>query len=267
MKNKILILISMLSIAAFVMSCSDDSDGGGTEPEEKEDVVYFDGSVSTYVYDEYDLDTNNVQIASTKHQDSLAFVQETQVNSKDASEYSAFTNINGTYENDSTVYLSSETNKMYVHLTVLQKLFGNIDAEGFSLETFFNQIGKWYLIADNKAESWVLHDGTLTYNLPTLGETDGDVIISMNSDGDDAITIDGETIMADKYQMTMNIKSILEDFENFELDISVTANFWVAPNIGLVKSNINSFKLPVLGLWIEGTESMLVRYNNSSDEQ
>jgi len=252
-------------IAAFVVSCSDDD--GGTEPEEKEDVVYFDGSVKTYVYDEYDLDTNNVQIATTIHQDSLAFVQETQINSRGASEYSVFTNLDGDYVADSTVYFSGETNKMFAHLTVLQSMFGNIEAEGFSLETFFDQIGRWYLIADNMAESWVLHDGEVTFNLPQLGETDGNVVITMNNAGDEAITINGESMMADRFNMTVSIKSVLEDFENFELDININSSFWVAPNVGLVKSNVNSFKLPVINLWVEGTESVLVNYTKSVEEE
>jgi len=260
-------LISMMSIAAFVVSCSDDSDGGGTEPEDKEDVVYFDSSVDSYVYDEYDLDTNNVKITSTVHQDSLAFVQETQINSKAASEYSMFTNVDGNYVNDSTVYYSGETNKMYAHLTVLQSMFGNIEAEGFSLETFFDQIGRWYLIADNKAVSWVLHNGEVTYILPTLGETDGVVVITMRSAGTESIIINDESIIADKFTLTMNIKSEITEPVEFSLDIDVDGAFWVAPNIGIVKSNVNSFKLPVIDLWVEGTESVLVNYSKSETEQ
>jgi len=92
-------------------------------------------------------------------------------------------------------------------LTVLQSMFGNIEAEGFSLETFFDQIGRWYLIADNKAVSWVLHNGEVTYILPTLGETDGVVVITMRSAGTESIIINDESIIADKFTLTMNIKS------------------------------------------------------------
>lgn len=266
MKNKILILISMIGIAAFVVSCSDDTNGG-TKPEEKEDVEYFDGSVESYVYNEYDLDTNNVKITSTVHQDSLAFVQETQINSKSASEYSMFTNVDGSYVNDSTVYFSGETNKMYAHLTVLQSMFGNIEAEGFSLETFFDQIGRWFLVADNKAVSWVLYDGGVTFNLPQLGETDGDVVITMRNSGTESIIINDESIITDKFTIAMNIKSQITEPAEFSLDIDVSGAFWVAPNIGIVKSNVNSFKLPLINLWVEGTESVLVNYTKSVEEQ
>ena len=264
MKNKIIMLISLMSVAAFIVSCSDDDNG--TEPEDKEDVVYFDGSVEAYVYDEYDLDTDNSKIANTVHQDSLAYSQETQKDGKSASEYSVFTNAEGSYMSDGMNYYSGETNKMYAHISVFQNMFGNIEAEGFSLETFFDQIDTWFLIADNKSNSWEIYDGQVTFDLPELGETDGNVLITMKSDGNDAVTIDGESMMADKYTMTMNIKAMITVLIELEVDIDVTSSFWVAPNIGLVKSSVNSFKLPVIDLWVEGTESMLVRYNKTNDD-
>lgn len=255
MKKQLLILTALVGLSAMLFSCSDDK---VTKPEETDDVTYFNNNVYSYTYDEYDLDENNVQNAETVHQDSLVLTQTLTKDGKNASEFQVYTNVEGTYTEDGMVYYAGETNKLYAHLSVFQSLLGNIESNGFSLAPLFDQAGDWFLIADAKANSsWILFDGVVNFDLPIVGATDGDVKISMVNGGKTNFTIDGKTTSVDKFDMTVNIKA-----STIAGDVATTVKgtFWVAPNIGVVKSNISSFAVPEAFLSIEGTESVLVNY-------
>ena len=257
MKKQLMTLTALLGLSLMLFSCSDDT---GTTPDPVEDVTYFNGNVETYVYDEYDLDTANTEVAGTRHQDSLTYEEETSKDGKTASEYNVQTNAEGSYSDDGSVFYSGETNKMYAHLSVFQSLFGNIKAEGFSLESLFDGAGDWFLIADAKAsKSWTLFEGKQTFDLPSpAGSTETDVVITIANSVKESMVIDGETLSVDRYNLNVNIKTTLVLVG--ELNIDVKGAFWVAPNIGLVKSNVNSFTVPIADINVEGTESVLLKY-------
>jgi hypothetical protein len=256
MKKQLLTLTALLGLSLMLFSCSDDTT---TEPDNKEDVSYMNTSINSYTYNEYDLDSNNTEISETRHQDSLSYTQETNKDGKAASEYKVYTNTEGSYMEDGNEYYAGETNKLYAHLSVFQSMFANIESNGFTLSALFDSAGEWFLIADAKATSaWTLFDGQLNFDLPILGSTDADVKITMKNDGTNSITIDGKTSTADKYSYTANIKATAS---GQVIDINVGGAFWVAPNIGVVKSNVNSFKLPIIGTDVEGTERVLVKYS------
>lgn len=255
MKKQLLALTALLGLSLMLFSCSDDKT---TTPEEKDDVTYFNNNIYSYTYDEYDLDTANVKISATLHQDSLEFAQIMTKDGKNATEYRVFTNVDGSYAQVENEYYAGETNKLYAHLSVFQGLFANIESEGFSLQSLFDSAGEWFLVADAKATSaWTIFNGKVNFDLPILGSTDADVKITMKNAGTQSITINGKATTVDKYSYTANIVATAS---GQAINIDVTGSFWVAANIGVVKSNVNSFKLPILGTPIEGTERVLVKY-------
>lgn len=255
MKKQLLTLTALLGISLMLFSCSDDK---VTTPEEKADVTYLNTNISSYTYNEYDLDTSNVEKPETRHQDSLSHQQETTKDGKAATEYSVFTNVEGGYMEDGSEYYAGETNKLYAHLSVFQSLFANVESDGFSLSALFDSAGNWFLIADAKATSaWTLFDGKVNFDLPILGSTDADVKITMKNAGSQSITINDKATSADKYSYTANIKATAS---GQVIDINVTGEFWIAPNIGVVKSNVKSFFLPIIGTPVEGSERVLVNY-------
>ncbi|MFA7325028.1 MAG: hypothetical protein WC121_00040 [Candidatus Kapaibacterium sp.] len=255
MKKQQLTLTALLVLSLMLFSCSDDDTG--TTPEEKEDVTYYNNEINSYTYNEYDLDSNNVEISETSHQDSLSHTQETTKDRKTASEFMVFTNIEGSYMEDGTEFYAGETNKLYAHLSVFQGMFANIESNGFTLSALFDSAGDWFLIADAKATStWTLFDGKINFDLPILGSTDADVKITMKNDGTNSVTINGKASNVDVYTYTANIKATTN---GQVIDIDVRGSFWVAPNIGIVKSNVYTFNVPLIGD-IEGTERVLVNY-------
>lgn len=254
MKKQILTLTALLGISLMLFSCSDDK---VTTPEEKEDVTYFNNDIYSYTYDEYDLDTTNSPINTTRHQDSLTFTQILTKDGKSSTEFNVLTNVDGSYADAGQEYYAGEPNKLYAHLSVFQSMFANVESNGFTLSALFDSAGDWFLIADAKATSaWTLFDGKINFDLPIIGSTDADVKITMKNDGSNSVTIDGKTATADKYSYTANIKATTN---GQVIDIDVKGSFWVAPNIGVVKSNVNSFNVPLIG-GIEGTERVLVKY-------
>jgi hypothetical protein len=138
-------------------------------------------------------------------------------------------------------------------------MFANIESDGFTLEALFNGAGNWFLVADAKATgAWTIYEGKQTFTLPEpFPVTDADVKITMKKNGTQSITIEGKTVTVDVNTYTANIQATLYEQA---VDINVTGEFWVAPNIGVVKSNVKSFKLPIIGTPIEGTERVLVKY-------
>ncbi len=255
MKKQLLTLTALLGLSLMLFSCSDDT---AVTPDTKEDVTYMNTSITSYTYNEYDLDTSNVEIPETRHQDSLSHKQEATKDGKAATEYSVFTNVEGSYMDDGSEFYAGETNKLYAHLSVFQSLFGNIESSGFSLETLFDGTGDWFLIADAKAtSSWNLYSGKRTFKIAELPATEADVVISMTKSGTESMTINGKVTSVDKYSLNANVKAtvLLQD-----IDFDVKGAFWVAPNIGVVKSNVNSFTVPLADLPVEGSERVLVNY-------
>jgi hypothetical protein len=253
-------LISMMSIAAFLVSCSDDDNG--TEPTVNgEDKNYVNSEIKTYVYNEYDLDIFNDQVDGTEYQDSLVYEQETEKDSKTAQEYKVYTNAEGSYTEDGSVFYSGGDSKMYVHQSFFQSLTGNVEAEGFSLANLFDGAGDWFLVADaNAAQNspWEIFNQTVTVALPGIGDVDADVVINVQNEGIDAISSpSGEVYSSEKYGMTITISATVQ---GFPVTIDVDGNFWVASDIGIVKNNIETFSLPVVGTEIAGTERILVSY-------
>lgn len=255
----------MIGFSLLVTNCSDDDNGTNPDPK---NVTYYNTNITSYTYNEYDLDESNNEKSETRHQDSLSFVQETTKDGKTAWEYDVYTNAEGTYESDGKEYYAGEKNKLYAHLSVFQKMFANIESNGFSLETLFDQAGDWFLIADAEASSsWVLFDGSATFNLPvTLGETDADIKVTMASSTKENLVIEGESKSVDKYSFVANIKA---STSLGDIDQDVRGAFWVAENIGVVKSNINSFTISagILELDIEGNERILVNHTISVEEE
>ena len=255
MKKQLLILTALLGFSLMLFSCSDDKT---TTPEEKDDVTYFDNSVNSYTYDEYDLDTTNNPIEETRHQDSLQMSQVMTKDDKNATEYKVFTNVDSSYNQVENEYYAGETNKLYAHLSVFQSMFANIESDGFTLEALFNGAGNWFLVADAKATgAWTIFNGKVNFILPILGSTDADVNITMKKNRTQSVTIDGKAVTVDVNTYTANIIAIAS---GQEINIDVTGEFWVAPKIGVVKSNVKSFALPIIGTPIVGTERVLVKY-------
>lgn len=258
MKKQLLTLTALLGLSLMLFSCSDDK-STSPNPEPKDDVTYFDNNVYSYTYDEYDLDTTNSPIDATRHQDSLEMSQVLTKDGKKATEYKVFTNVDGSYTPVENEYYAGETNKLYAHLSVFQSMFANIESDGFTLEALFNGAGNWFLVADAKATgAWTIYEGKQTFTLPEpFPVTDADVKITMKKNGTQSITIEGKTVTVDVNTYTANIQATLYEQA---VDINVTGEFWVSPNIGVVKSNVKSFKLPIIGTPIEGTERVLVKY-------
>ncbi len=253
-------LISMMSIAAFVVSCSDDDNG--TDPNGNgDDKNYVNADIKTYVYNEYDLNFADDPVDGTEHQDSLVYEQETEKDSKTVHEYKFYTNEEGDYTEDGSVFYAGEKGKLYVHQSFFQKLTGNVEAEGFSLANLFDGAEDWFLIADANAEqnkSWEIFNQKVTVGLPTLGDVEADVVIKIQNEGFDAVSSpDGETYSAEKYGMEITISATVQGFPAV---IEADGNFWVASDIGIVKNNIETFNLPVVGTEIAGTERILVSY-------
>ena len=259
MKKQLLILTALLGMSLMLFSCSDDDTTTG--PGDGDDKEYVNSEIKTYVYNEYDLNFADDPVDGTEHQDSLVYEQEADKDGKTAQEYKVYTNAEGSYMEDGTNYYSGENGKLYVHLSFFQKLAGNIEAEGFYLSSIFDSAGDWFLVADANAEQnkpWTIFDQTVTLELPTVGSTQADVVITMQHEGFDAVNSpSNESYSSEKYGMKIAISA---NVSGIPVTINADGSFWVATEIGIVKNNIETFNLPVIGTEIAGTESILVSY-------
>lgn len=257
MKKQLLTLTALLGLSLMLFSCSDDKTP--TKPDDNTtDVTYLNSNIYSYNYDEYDLNADNSEKAETRHQDSLLFTQKLTKDGKSASEYQVYTNVSGNYTEDGKVYYAGEPNKLYAHLSVFQNLFSKIESNGFSLSQIFDGAGNWFLIADAKAtSSWTLYNGKDTFDIPVMGPTEANVNITMSSGGKAEYTINNQKTSVDKFILKVEIKA---NTLLGEIGATVNGAFWVAPNVGVVRSNVNSFSIPEADLNIDGTESILTSY-------
>lgn len=256
--KQLMTLTALLGFSLMLFSCSDDTTTGPGTTSDKE---YVNAEIKTYVYNKYDLNFADDPVDGTEYQDSLVYEQETDKDGKTAQEYKVYTNAEGSYMEDGSSFYSGENGKLYVHQSFFQNLTGNIEAEGFSLSSIFDAAGDWFLIADASAEQnnpWTIFDETVSVELPTVGPTNADVTITIQNEGIDAISSpSNETYSSEKYGMKISISA---NISGIPITISADGNFWVASEIGIVKSNIETFNLPVLGTEIAGSESILVSY-------
>lgn len=259
MKKNIALIFVAIAMTTFFSSCSDDSSPTQPKEEETKDVNYFNNDIYSYTYDEYDLNGDNSKDVATEHQDSLQFVQILTKDGKSATEFQVYTNESGAYAPDGNVHYAGETNKLYIHSTVIQKLFGRVKANGFSLLSLLDiNKSNWYLIADAKATSaWTLYEGTSTLNIEGMGSVDADVKITMEKSGTTTAKINEKDVTIDTYKLRISIKS--ETIVG-EVNVDVVGGFWVAPNVGIVKSYVNSFIIPIANINVHGTESVLVGF-------
>jgi hypothetical protein len=239
MKRNLILITAIFGLAFLFTACSDDDSSNPTDTGKTEDVSYLSGEVYSYVYDEYDLDMSNAPMTVTTHQDSLTYVQTLDKDGKEAIEFELLTNESGEYEAEGNVYYASEPNKLYAHRSVFQGLFNKIESNGFSLSSVLDSTGSWFLIADAKATSaWTIYEGIVPLDLPVIGTTDANVKMTAEKAGTETVEINGAPTSVDKYVMKANMRvtTIIGD-----VNAVIEGGFWVAPKIGVVKSNIKSF--------------------------
>jgi len=257
MKRQLLTLTALLGLSLMLFSCSDDDKTTG--PDVEKDVVYIHNNVNTYVYDEYDLDSDGKPIAETTHKDSLNFEQEVNKDGKSAREYKTFTNESGSYEEAETTYYSSEKNKLYIHSSVLLSTFGSLQAEGISLGDILTFGNEWFLLADAKAAAGVkktIYTDEVTTDFNEVNVT-ADIKAETFRDGTKSVMVNNESKEAHIYKVNVNVS--VNSIASFD----ILAEFYVVPELGIVKRKVIpfSFTIPFAGTTsVNGIEQVLVNY-------
>ena len=264
MNKQLITLTTLLGLSLMLFSCSDDKTT--TEPDVQEDVIYINNNVNAYVYDEYDLDSEGNVVAETTHKDSVNYEKDVNKDGKEAKEYKTYTDESGTFEEAETTYYSSETNKLFIHSTVLFSTFGSLEAEGISLGDLLTFGNEWFLLADAKAADGskrTIYTDEVTTEINGLNVT-ADIKAETFRDGTKTVMVNDEAKEAHIYKVNVNIS--VNSLASFD----ILAEFYIVPDLGIVKRKVVpfSFTIPLAGTTsVDGTEQVLVNYYMSVEEE
>lgn len=238
------------------------SDNNGTINSNSE---YFPTNIGSFwVYNDYNLDSNNIKIKSTKTFDSVIVSEKLLKAGKNAYHFITYHNNNGNYLMDGNNYFYTEKGKVYTLQDYLNKFFSGVPMNLLN----FNST-EWIKIFDNEDDLWRIYrqkldDQSIPGNqfLKMTGKVD---VLSSWEDIVD-IKIAGKNVKAKEFLVTL-------DF-NADINVPILGKqhlylyrelyIYYAKNIGIVKEKMlsSSFSIPVIGDYkLPGFEKYLIKYH------
>ncbi len=244
------LLIFVLPILAFLISCKEDSTGPSTQK------TYFPvASGSWWIYLNYDIDSAGNKIPETEYYDTVKIVGTQTIGGKLA----VITVSHNSRGETDTSYFAFENNKLYTFLDFFDNEFFNFTE------------AQWVLIADFNGTSWkILPDTTLPpvdIPIPDVGNAKLTAKIGINgSKGSQSnITVKGKSVVSQEILNTVKMDMKFE-IPGFPIPVTTTTNvvvhLYFGENIGLVRRHVDptSINFTVMQQWIDGSHSEVVDY-------
>ncbi len=267
-KNIISILIALVLFACAEKPNSpyaDDYNTGNNTTISNSKSIYFPTDIGSFwVYQTYNLDSNNTIINGSKSFDSVIVSEKILKADKNSYHFITYNNKGGSYTKDADNYYYIEKDKVYTLQDYLNKFFAGVP---MNLLNFSST--EWIKIFDNEDDLWrifreKLEDASIPGNqfLKMTGKVD---ILSSWEDIKD-IKIGTKTVKAKEFLVTL-------DF-NADINIPILGKqhlylyrelyLYFAKNIGIVKEKMmsSSLSIPIIGDFkLAGFEKYLIKYH------
>jgi len=267
---KKLLIVLLLSVLPVVFwSCSDDDDDNPVKPTVKN---YFPLYVGSYwVYEKYDLDSNDQRITTTRKIDSAycSSMTQEQINGITQNVYTLKHILSGLMNPDQKFYVSN--GQIYQNYQFIPGL----DFSAFGIDVNDYLTIDWLLLIDQNNQNWTsLPQDTVeipSINVPGVG----DISLTLNlelkgmSAGNGTFTIVNETVDTKDYELDWKISGTVKiDVGGFPVplplpEFTLKTVYKLSNNIGIVSIKTNSQKVSVGTLppmWFVGSEQNLIRY-------
>jgi len=249
MKNlNILIALACL----FLASCSDSA-----SPSKSKIQPLTIGSY--WIYDVYDLDTNNTGRLS-QFTDSSVVVGDIEMIGQMGRIIRTFSvDRNGNIDNEIDNYYYETNAKLYMHSKAFTEFFSS---SFFPIE----MKEQWMKIADKNDEDWKVYEETLPETIgPMNMKFSGKIIVNGEKGGTRSFTVGNKELKTDEYLLFINFNGNATT-SLFPLPIPINFDrvmkLYYADGVGLVSQKMESMRFSLAGfdLPLPGTETILKRY-------
>lgn len=268
--KKLLILLLLSVLPVVFWSCSDDDDDNPVNPTVKNYFPLYVGS--NWVYEKYDLDSNNQRNTISLKIDSAycSSMTQEQINGTTQNVYTLKHISSGVIDPDQKFYVSN--GQIYQNYQFIPGL--NFSAFGIDVNDYLTI--DWLLLIDQNNQNWTsLPQKTLeipSINVPGVG----DISLTLNlelkgmSVGNGTFTIGNGTVDTKDYELDWKISGTVKiDVGGFPVplplpEFTLKTVYKLANDIGIVSIKTNSQKVSVGNLppmWFVGSEQNLIRYH------
>ncbi|HPI20020.1 MAG TPA: hypothetical protein PKY56_06575 [Candidatus Kapabacteria bacterium] len=264
---KIIKFAGMLMLVAFlIVSCSDDS---STNPETTKN--YFPNTTGNYwIFNEYTLDFDNQkENPDIPTIDSAAITGTEVAFGKTLSKYDVFTLISDIYQKQQEMRLAYESGTFYMRSNYLNNMMklDNLPIDlPLQLPDSILKIINTKSSAEFEVFSKTLKDIPISYG-GINATVNGEFKITSKKSAEDVMTINGVSVKTFKYtlpiSLTITIKAAIFPIP-IPISFSTNYNLWIAENIGIVKTQLESKNLyveDVVDYDYLGFQTELIRYN------
>ncbi|MFC2131026.1 hypothetical protein ACFLSQ_06290 [Bacteroidota bacterium] len=228
-------------------------------------VKYFPDEAGSYwIYETFQLDSNNGKISNSISYDSVIVEGELLKAGKKAKLFVTYTKQSGNYSKELERFYSIEDKKLYS----IQSYLG-IFLEGFPINIVNFSDEEWVKIVDPEDDLWRIYrlkfEDAGIPDMPFL-QMSGKIDILASWEGTKTFNIKGKSVIANEYLMTFELDADIDIPLVGKLNISVDRDLYqyYADDIGLIQSVLSSSEVsfPLLGgVSLPGFESTIIRYN------
>jgi len=262
---KIIKFVGMLMLVAFlIVSCSDDS---STNPEKTKN--YFPSTTGNYwIFNEYTLDIDNQkENPDIPTIDSAAITGTEIAFGKTLSKYDVFTLISDIYQKQQEMRLAYESGSFYIRSNYLNSM---MKLDNLPIDLPLQLPDSVLKIIDTKSSaefevfSKTLKDIPISYS-GINATVNGEFKITSKKSAEDVMTINGVNVKTYKYTLPISLTvTIKYGFLSIPISFTTNYNLWIAENIGIVKTHLESKNLyveDVVDYDYLGFQTELIRYN------
>lgn len=249
-------LCTLLAITVLLtISCTDDNSVDNSK------FVILPMVIGNYwVYNTALLDSNGEQMPFTDIKDSIVVTGNELIGGKESQEMTTFSNNLGDYRESGKMYYYSEGEKLFIWSDYLKSFF-----RGFpiNMDNLINS--EWLQIVNRDDDYWKISEYELN-NIAIIPGLlfNGDVMMTGERKNDENISSPIGDKMCEKYVMNLKIDGLIKTEQgDLPIDVQSDVTFFFAPNIGVVKREINNIDItvPIFGeMQLEGSVQLINNY-------
>lgn len=239
----------------FLLSCSEENSVNNT----KFDILPMTVG-NFWVYNTAFLDSNGTQLPFTDTKDSVVVSGTELIGGKDSYEMTTYSNNFGDYREVGKMYYYTEGEKLFLWSDYLKSFF-----KGFPINLDNLIKSEWLQIVNREDDYWKISEYELNdiEIIPSLLFS-GDVTMTGERKDDETITSPVGDKLCEKYVMNLKIDGLIKTEQgDLPIDVQSDVTFYFAPNIGVVKREINNIDIvvPIFGeMQLEGSVQLINNY-------
>lgn len=249
--KRILLFFGIISFF-LLSSCSDDNVSSTTK------VLQPMSMNSYWIYENYDIDTNNVEKKNNTY-DSTVVSGQKMLLGKLGNIFSTTTkDIGGNIINSSEYYLYEENQKLYMHSSRFNQSFSNFPNLPINLKE------QWVKIADVNDDDWKAYEEEIPEtDFLNFGKLSGKIVITGENKGKKDFSLNDKKMSSYEFYLNFSFNGSLKLQQspipiNFNFEQKIYIRF--VEGIGLVQQINQPTRFPLFNVALPGSKSLLIKY-------